>query len=65
MQIWALNEASPGSARAIFRPWDDRLNLDAPALLSNDDDPELLIHIPFDGTVKLRAICLMGELCLL
>lgn len=57
----ALNEMTPGSARGVFRPWGDRLNFEAPALLSNDDDPELLIHIPFNGTVKLRAICLIGE----
>jgi len=30
------------------------------ALRSNEDDEELLIHVPFDGSVKLKAICLIG-----
>jgi len=29
-------------------------------LRSNDDDPELLIHIPFNGAVKLKAVCVVG-----
>lgn len=32
----------------------------ATVLSSNDDDPELLIHIPFDGQVVLKAICIIG-----
>lgn len=32
----------------------------ATVLRSNDDDPELLIHIPFDGQVVLKAICIIG-----
>lgn len=61
-QVWALNEASLGMARNVFRAWDDRLNFGAPALTSNDDDPELLIHVPFTGSIKLRAICVVGML---
>ena len=60
MQVYALNEATAGSACGVFRPWEDRLNFSAPALISNDDDPELLIHVPFTGSVKLRAICIIG-----
>ena len=30
-------------------------------LRSNEDDEELLIHVPFDGSVKLKAICLIGD----
>lgn len=29
-------------------------------LESHDDDPELLLHIPFDGAVKLKAVCVVG-----
>lgn len=58
--IWALNEATVGSARGVFREWQDRLDFDAPPLVSNDEDPELLIHVPFDGLVKLKAICIIG-----
>ena len=60
LQLWALNEARAGSVKDVFRPWDDRLNFDAPTLDSNEDDPELLIHVPFNGAVKLMAICLIG-----
>lgn len=31
-----------------------------PPLKSNEDDPELLIKIPFVGTVNLKAICVIG-----
>jgi hypothetical protein len=50
-----LNEAEAGSARRVFRPWAERLDESVPPLESNDDDPELLIHVPFDGTVKIKA----------
>ena len=36
-------------------PWDA-----ARVLRSNDGDPELLLHIPFDGAVKLKALCVVG-----
>lgn len=55
-----MNEASVGTAKGVFRPWDDRLNFEATPLVSNEDDPELLIHVPFTGSVKLRAICIIG-----
>ncbi len=56
-----LNEATEGSTRDLFRAWDRRLEGDGQALESNEDDPELLLHIPFDGAVKLKAICIIGE----
>lgn len=55
MQVWALNEAQAGSVRGIFRPWADRLDMSLPTLDSNDDDPELLIHVPFNGSVKIKV----------
>ena len=54
-QVSALNEAVQGSAVRVLRPWQQRLEPPLPVLDSNDDDPELLIHIPFDGTVKLKV----------
>ena len=54
-QVSALNEAVQGSAVHVLRPWQQRLEPPLPVLDSNDDDPELLIHIPFDGTVKLKV----------
>lgn len=55
MQLVALNEAEGGSVRGVFRPWSQRLDLTLPTLDSNDDDPELLIHVPFNGCVKIKV----------
>lgn len=55
MQMLALNEAEAGSVRGVFRPWSQRLDLTLPTLNSNDDDPELLIHVPFNGCVKIKV----------
>lgn len=55
-----LNEAVSGSCQKVFKPWDKRLDFTGPTLTSDDDDPELLIHVPFDGSVKLKAICIVG-----
>jgi hypothetical protein len=41
--------------RGVFRPWSQRLDLSLPTLDSNDDDPELLIHVPFNGNVKIKV----------
>ncbi len=60
VQVRCLNEAADGSARVVFRAWDQRLDSGEESLESNQDDPELLLHIPFDGAVKLKAICIIG-----
>lgn len=33
-----------------------------PTLDSNDDDPELLIHVPFNGSVKIKVPSCRGLL---
>mmetsp|Transcript_7334 Transcript_7334/g.14457 ORF Transcript_7334/g.14457 Transcript_7334/m.14457 type:complete len:208 (+) Transcript_7334:73-696(+) len=59
-KVRCLNEEMPGSCKNIFRPWSERTKpLDSP-LSSPDDDDELLLHIPFDGCVKLKAISIIG-----
>lgn len=56
-----LNEALEGSCRGIFKPWHQRLDASAGSVLrSEDDDPELLLHIPFSGAIKLTAITIIG-----
>jgi hypothetical protein len=60
LQIAALNEAQAGSVRNVFRPWAERLDLSQPTLDSNDDDPELLIHVPFNGSVKIKVPRISG-----
>ena len=57
----ALNAAPPSHPAALLRAWSTRTALAAPPLLSDDDDPpELLLHIPFDGLVRITAIAVVG-----
>lgn len=58
--VMCFNEQTPGSCRNVFRPWQQRLDPQAEPLRSNDDDPELLLVVPFDGSVKLKAIQIIG-----
>ena len=60
-QVTCLNEADAGSVHSMFRPWAQRTQDPERPLQSNEDDPELLITIPFNGTVKIKAICLIGQ----
>ena len=48
--------------RRVFRPWDQRLDPGSGGgpLRSDDDDCELLLHVPFAGAVKLRALTVIG-----
>ncbi|RPB28552.1 DUF1000-domain-containing protein [Terfezia boudieri ATCC MYA-4762] len=56
--IHTLNETTPSSGRAIVeKTWDDRLS-PTPLLTSPADDPQLLMHVPFTGQVKLHSILL-------
>lgn len=59
-RVHCLNEATDGSCRKVFKPWSQRTEPTSEPLQSNDDDPELLLHVPFDGAVKLKAICIIG-----
>ncbi|KAF8474981.1 galactose-binding domain-like protein [Kalaharituber pfeilii] len=54
--ITTLNESVPGSGAAVVeKPYTERLS-PHPFLLSGDDDPELLMHVPFTAQVKLHSI---------
>lgn len=55
-----LNELEEGSCQAVFKPWHARLDSSGPNLRSQEDDPELLLYVPFDGAVSLKAICVIG-----
>lgn len=61
-KVRCLNEDAAGSCRTVLRPWDARTAAAPPPgpLLSDEDDAELLLHIPFDGAVKLKAVCVIG-----
>lgn len=54
--VSALNERVEGSVRGIVRPFDERMRTDL--VLESDVDDELIIHIPFTGSVQLRALVL-------
>jgi hypothetical protein len=56
--VQCLNEEHDGSCKNIFRPWDDRLNQSFK--VQSDNDQDLLIKIPFSGSIKLKSIVLIG-----
>ncbi|KAJ6406459.1 PITH DOMAIN-CONTAINING PROTEIN 1 [Salix viminalis] len=59
-KVSALNEAVPGSAKSVFKPWEHRLNSSEEHLESNEGDPELLVYIPFTSDVKIKSIAIIG-----
>lgn len=54
--VVALNAAPPGKGSEVIKPWDSRL--DEETYLESDSDDQLIIRIPFTGSVKLRAVLL-------
>ena len=49
--VTCLNATNADDAPRVLRPWDER-RLRVGALESEDDDPELLLHVPFTTDVK-------------
>ncbi|KAL5728895.1 hypothetical protein ACHQM5_001922 [Ranunculus cassubicifolius] len=59
-KVSALNEATTGSVKSVFKAWEQRLNSSEGHLESNDGDPELLVFIPFTSDVKIKSISVVG-----
>mmetsp|Transcript_8931 Transcript_8931/g.19060 ORF Transcript_8931/g.19060 Transcript_8931/m.19060 type:complete len:208 (-) Transcript_8931:806-1429(-) len=59
-RVVCLNERDQGTAKNVFKPWAQRTQPTPAPLRSNEDDDELLLHVPFDGAVKLKAISVIG-----
>lgn len=61
-RTYCLNEHVTNAGQSVLKPYDDRLTVD-PSLQSprDDDDLELLFHIPFTEAVKIRSICINAK----
>ena len=57
--VRCMNESAAGSARNCIKPYASK-QAAAPFLESNDDDPELILHIPFTEVVKIKSFALVG-----
>ena len=57
--VSALNATEGRAARRIFKPYDQRLDR-THWLESEEDDPQLIIPIPFTAPVKIRALTVIG-----
>jgi len=55
-----LNEKQSGTGSEVFKAWNERLSRDK-FVESDDDDAQLIFHIPFSGSVRLKSICIVGE----
>lgn len=58
LNIRCLNEAIQGAAVSVFKEWDNRF--DQLLCLESDIDDQLLIHIPFVSTIKLKSISIIA-----
>ena len=61
-QTYCLNEHVSGAGQAVLKPYSDRLTTE-PSLQSprDDDDLELLMHIPFTEAIKIQSISISGR----
>ncbi|GAA5910767.1 PITH domain-containing protein [Sporobolomyces salmoneus] len=53
-KVVALNAEEGKEAKIVIRPWDQRMREDE--WLESDADEQLILRIPFTGSVKLRSI---------
>lgn len=53
--VTCLNEEEKDSGKGVIKTHDERLS-EYPNLLSPEDDPELLLHIPFTESVTIQTL---------
>ena len=58
-KVRCLNESEAGAGVHPFKAYCQRREPD-PRLESHDDDPELLLYVPFTRVVKIKSINIMG-----
>eukprot|EP00753_Platysulcus_tardus_P000622 PLAT10597.1.p1 GENE.PLAT10597.1~~PLAT10597.1.p1 ORF type:complete len:206 (+),score=69.37 PLAT10597.1:20-637(+) len=58
--IVAMNVLDGCSAADLFKPHDERLSTEK-GIMSNEDDPEIIITVPFTQIVKLRSLFIVGD----
>jgi hypothetical protein len=59
MGVRCMNESEAGSCRNCIRPFASKQDAE-PFLESNEDDPELILFIPFTEVVKIKSFALVG-----
>ncbi|KAI9259485.1 galactose-binding domain-like protein [Phascolomyces articulosus] len=57
--VRCLNEAEPDTGKSVIKPWNERL--DNEKFVESDADEQLILFVPFTGSVKLRSICLRTD----
>ncbi|OII74171.1 hypothetical protein cand_017510 [Cryptosporidium andersoni] len=57
--VHALNETILGSCKTLFRPYSDRL-LETFLCKSQENDPELLVFIPFKSPCSIYSLYIIG-----
>ena len=60
--VYCLNEHRSNAGQSVLKPFADRFT-ETPSLQSprDDDDLEMLFHIPFTEGVKIRNMCVHGK----
>ncbi|GBG27895.1 PITH domain-containing protein 1 [Hondaea fermentalgiana] len=58
-RITCLNEQVEGSGKTVFKTMMEKAD-DSRFVLSEEDDAELIFHIPFTVAVKLKSFCIIG-----
>ncbi|KAI9319097.1 galactose-binding domain-like protein [Dichotomocladium elegans] len=54
--VRCLNEAERDMGKDVIKPWNERM--DNVKFLESDADEQLIVFVPFTGSVKLRSICI-------